>query len=209
MKMKFSVAALRVLALIGATAWSLPSRADIAPTCDSLDALITCEAKDVGKACQGGGQCYAETCGNLAAGMTIYKCDVCATVVSAPDGGCDHTPPGTACGDGGTCAHLQSFCTSTGGYACVAPSTAQPSGPPAGESGGTAGSGAGGSTGAAGNGGAGGSSGGTGGAVCPSCKSSGGCDVSPRAAGPGAIALGLLVIGALAFLYDRRRKRRL
>ena len=194
--MTSNLTSFRILVLIAATAWSLPSRADIAPSCDSLDTLITCDAKDVGKPCQGAGQCYAETCGNLAAGMTVYKCDVCATVVAAPDGGCDHTPPGTACGDGGTCAHLQPFCTSTGGYACVSPAAAQPTGPPAGESGGT-----GGSSGAGGGGG-------TGVAVCPSCKSSGGCDVAPRATGPGAIALGLLAVGMLAFLYDRRRKGR-
>jgi hypothetical protein len=190
--MTSNLAPFRILVLIAATAWSLPSRADIAPGCDALDALITCDAKDVGKPCQGAGQCYAETCGNLAAGMTVYKCDVCATVVSAPDGGCDQTPPGTACGDGGTCAHLQSFCTSTGGYACVAPAGAQPTGPPAGESGGTSGSTGG---------------GGTGVAVCPACKGSG-CDVAPRATGPGAIALGLMIVGMAALFYDRRRKRR-
>src|SRR5665213_838211 len=172
MKMISNLTSFRVLVLIVVTAWSLPSRADIPAACDTLDDLITCDAKDVGKPCQGTGQCYAEVCGTLVSGMTVYKCDVCPTMVSAPDGGCDHTPPGTACGDGGTCAHLQSFCNpTTPGYGRVSPTAARPTGPPAGEGG-------------------------------------GGCDVGPRASGPGAIALGLLVLGMSALLYDRRRKRR-
>jgi hypothetical protein len=161
-----------VMLSIALMAWSLPSRADIAGSCDLLDALITCDAKDVGKPCQGAGQCHAEVCGNLAASTTVYKCDVCRTTVSAPDGGCDHTTPGTPCGDGGTCEQLQSFCTSAGGYACVSLAAPRPTGPPAGEGGGS------------------------------------GCDVGPRATGPGAIALGLLAVGMIALIYDRRRKRR-
>ncbi|HEX3906251.1 MAG TPA: hypothetical protein VH853_25745 [Polyangia bacterium] len=36
----------------------------------------------------------------------------------------------------------------------------------------------------------------------------GGCDVAARATGPGAIALGLLLIGTAALLFERRRKAR-
>jgi hypothetical protein len=222
---------LKVLIVMVATAWSLPSRADIAPTCSAYDALITCDAKDVGKACQGGGQCYAVSCGT---GMTVYKCDACPAILSAPDAGCDPSKFGTACGDGGICSSTQAYCNpSSTKFVCTGPTPAKPTGPPAGESGGASGSAgtAGGSGGTSGGNASGGSgvlngSGGTGGgnasggsgvlggqsgagaAACPSCKSSGGCDVAPRATGPGAIALALLAVGMLALLYDRRRKRR-
>jgi hypothetical protein len=39
-------------------------------------------------------------------------------------------------------------------------------------------------------------------------SSSGGCDIVARATGPGAIAFGLLLIGAATLLIDRRRKAR-
>jgi hypothetical protein len=195
MKTISHLALLRVLVLIGATAWSMPSRADVAPGCDVFDALITCDAQDVGKACQGGGQCYAVVCGTTTS-MTLYKCDTCPAILSAPDAGCAPSNFGTACGDGGVCRSIQDYCTSSTRYVCAGPATGTPTGPPAGQSGG-----AGGSTGA-------GAAGGTGVAVCPSCKSNGGCDVAPRATRPGAIALGLLAAGMIALLYDRRRKRR-
>ena len=40
------------------------ARADIPPTCDEtpVASLITCAAADVGKPCQGAGQCYAVSC---------------------------------------------------------------------------------------------------------------------------------------------------
>ena len=225
------------LVLMLATLWSLPSRADIAPTCSAFDSLITCDAEDVGKACQGGGQCYAVSCGT---GMTVYKCDACPAILSAPDAGCEPSKFGTACGDGGTCSSTQAYCnTSSTKYVCAGPTPAKPTGPPAGESGGAGGgngvaggsghasggtaggtgggasggagvgggSGGGDATGGTGTGGSTSSTGGTGPAACPSCKSSGGCDVAPRATGPGAIALALLAVGILALLYDRRRRR--
>ncbi len=222
----------RSLIVMVATLWALPSRADIAPTCGAFDALITCDAKDVGKACQGGGQCYAVSCGT---GMTVYKCDACPAILSAPDAGCAPSKFGTACGDGGTCSSTQAYCnTSSTKYVCAGPTPAKPTGPPAGETGTGGGSGAGGAGGAGGSGSAatggvggsgsaatGGTSGaagnsGTGAAACPSCGTSGGCDiapgggcdVAPRVTGPAAIALALLVVGTLALLYDRRRKRR-
>jgi hypothetical protein len=193
-----------VLVLLVATGWSLPSRADIAPTCSAFDALITCDAKDVGKACQGGGQCYAVSCGT---GMTVYKCDACPAILPAPDAGCEPSKFGTACGDGGMCSSTQAYCnTSSTKYVCAGPAPAKPTGPPAGEGGGGAGGGAGGAS-ATGGAGAASATGGTGAAACP-CGSSGGCDVAPRATGPAAIALVLLALGTLALLYDRRRKRR-
>jgi hypothetical protein len=201
-----NLALFRILVPIVATAWSLPSRADIPPACDVFDTLITCDAKDVGKACQGGGQCYTVVCGTSTS-MTLYKCDTCPAILSAPDAGCAPTNFGTACGDGGVCRSIQAYCTSSSKYVCAGPATGTPTGPLAGESGDAGGSGGAGGSGAAGSVGAGGG-GGTGVAVCPSCKSNGGCDVAPRATGPGAIALGLLAAGMIALLYDRRRKRR-
>src|ERR1035438_6948179 len=100
--MTTNLSSLRILVLVAAMAWAIPSRADIPPTCDTFDALITCAAADVGKACQGGGQCYAISCGTTS-DMTLYKCDACPAVVSAPDAGCAPSNFGTACGDGGTC----------------------------------------------------------------------------------------------------------
>ena len=218
METTFGLKWVRGLIVVVATLWSLPSRADIAPTCSAFDALITCDAKDVGKACQGGGQCYAVSCGT---GMTVYKCDACPAILSAPDAGCAPSKFGTACGDGGTCSSTQAYCnTSSTKYVCAGPAPAKPTGPPAGEGGAGGGSGGaatGGASGAAGNSGAGGAAtggasgaagnSGTGATACD-CGSSGGCDVAPRVSGPGAIALGLLMVGTLALLYDRRRKRR-
>jgi hypothetical protein len=195
--------------LVAATAWAIPSRADVLPGCGSFDTLITCAEADVGKPCQGGGQCYAVSCGTgTAPTMTIYKCDACPAILSAPDAGCEPSKFGTACGDGGMCSSSQAYCSTSSKYFCAGPVPPKPTGPPVGESGGTGGSGSGG---ASANGGAGGNVGGAGGsgvAVCPSCKSNGGCDVAPRATGPGAIALGLLIVGMAALFYDRRRKRR-
>ena len=199
---------LRLLVLVAATAWAVPSRADVLPGCTAFDTLITCAETDVGKPCQGGGQCYAVSCGTgTAPTMTIYKCDACPAIVSAPDAGCEPSKFGTACGDGGMCSSSQAYCNTSSKYFCAGPVPPKPTGPPVGESGGTGGSGSGG---ASANGGAGGNVGGAGGgvAVCPSCKSNGGCDVAPRATGPGAIALGLLIVGMAALFYDRRRKRR-
>jgi hypothetical protein len=215
-----------VLVMLIALVWAVPSRADVAPICSAFDSLVTCDAKDVGKPCQGGGQCYAVSCGT---GMTVYKCDACPAILPAPDAGCQPSKFGTACGDGGMCSSTQPYCnTSSIKYVCAGPAPAKPTGPPVGESGTGGGSGAGGgtatggagggvSTGGAGGGGTvtggtgGGSmptgAGGTGPAACP-CGSSGGCDVAPRGTGPAAIALGLLAVGILALLYDRRRKRR-
>src|ERR1700722_2064739 len=119
MKMTFSLTSFRCLVFVVATTWSLPSRADVAPnSCDPFDTLITCDANDVGKACQGGGQCFAVVCGTSTA-MTIYKCDACPTILSGPDAGCALGNLGTACGDGGTCRSIQAYCTSPSKYVCA------------------------------------------------------------------------------------------
>jgi hypothetical protein len=210
----------RLLVLVAVTAWATPSRADVLPGCTAFDALITCAEADVGKPCQGGGQCYAVSCGTgTAPTMTIYKCDACPAILSAPDAGCEPSKFGTACGDGGMCSSSQAYCNTSSKYFCAGPVPPKPTGPPVGESGGGNGGAGGNVAGAGGNvggtsgnvGGTSGNVGGTGGngvAVCPSCKSTGGCDVAPRATGPGAIALGLLIVGMAALFYDRRRKRR-
>jgi hypothetical protein len=196
-KVTMSPTSVRSLVIAAVMAWALPSRADVAPGCDAFDALITCAEADVGKACQGGGQCYAIPCGT-STGMTVYKCDACPAILSAPDAGCAPTTFGTACGDGGTCSTTPTYCnTSAMKYVCRGPAPAKPTGPPAGEAGGSGG----------GGGSAAGGTAGSGVADCPACKSSG-CDVAPRATGPGAIALGLLIVGMVALFYDRRRKRR-
>jgi hypothetical protein len=197
-----NLTSLRILVVAAAVAWASPSRADLPPTCDYFDSLITCNAADVGKPCQGGGQCYAAVCGNVGGGMTIYKCDVCPPISASADAGCAPGTSGTACGDGGTCAHIEPYCNPPSSYGCVGPAPAKPTGPPAGESAGASGARGG------GGGGAGGGAGVGGAGVCPSCGKGGGCDVAPRASGPGVIALGLLIVGALALVYDRRRKRR-
>jgi hypothetical protein len=197
-KMTMSSTLLRSLVFAAVMAWALPSRADIPPACDAFDALITCAAADVGKACQGGGQCYAVSCGT-STGMTLYKCDACPAILSAPDAGCAPASFGTACGDGGTCSTTPAYCnTSAMKYVCSGPAPTKPTGPPAGEAGG---SGGGGGSAAGGHGGSGQV------ADCPACKSSG-CDLAPRATGPGAIALGLLAVGMAALLVDRRRRRK-
>ncbi len=208
MEMTINPSSLRILLVVAATAWAIPSRADVLPDCTAFDALITCAEADVGKPCQGGGQCYAVSCGTgTPPTMTVYKCDACAAILSAPDAGCAPSKFGTACGDGGMCSSSQAYCnTSSSKYICAGPVPPKPTGPPVGESGGAGGSGGGGASGGSARnmGGAGGS----GVAACSSCKSTGGCDVASRATGPGAIALGLLIVGMAALFYDRRRKRR-
>ncbi len=205
-------------------AWSPPARADIPPTCDFEDSLITCAAADVGKPCQGGGRCYAIPC--LAAGATtstttLYKCYACATVMAAPDAGCSTTNMGTACGDGGTCTVNSSWCIGTGAkYVCASPAADQPTGPPAGEggnggasaTGGAVGSGGSSATGGAvGSGGAsatGGAVGSGGSSATGGSKSSGGggCTVASGVPAAAGIAVGLIAIG-LGLLGAGRRRR--
>src|SRR5437762_12887505 len=79
---------------------SAPVRADIPPTCDVEASLITCAAADVGKPCQGAGQCYAVSCTATTPGTstTLYKCDACPTVLTATSVTCSTTNVGAACG---------------------------------------------------------------------------------------------------------------
>jgi len=204
--------------------------------CSDLDSLITCAQADVGKACQGGGQCYLVSCG---AGQSvvppttvIYKCAACPPVVPTTDGGCSsYTQLGMPCGAGGTCGVLPNYCvtaTTTSKLACLGPTPAQPTGPPTGEGGGGAGGAAaggagGGAAGGAGAGAAGGvgggaaggagqaaggtSGGGPGGATVVR-SGGGGCDVVPRVPSIGVIALALLLVGLVALVIDRRRRGR-
>src|SRR3569623_687441 len=125
------------VALLG---WTGPCRADVAPQCSSLDSLITCDQADVGKPCQGAGQCYAMYCGNEAMQSTAgYKCAACPPVLTVTDGSCSSYPQvGMPCGAGGTCSVLPSYCltaTVTTKLACTGPVPAQPTGPPLGEGG--------------------------------------------------------------------------
>jgi len=141
--------------------WAVPCRADVAPLCSSLDSLITCAKDDVGKPCQGSGQCYAMYCGNEAMQSTaVYKCAACPPVVATTDGSCSsYNQLQMPCGAGGTCSVLPSYCltaTVTSKLACTGPTPPQPTGPPLGEGEGGAGGGAAGGAGGGAAGGAGG-----------------------------------------------------
>jgi len=171
------------LALISLAFAASPARADILGECSAITDLITCAATDVGKPCQGGGKCLAVPCsqqGGTPPSTMVYRCDVCPTIVTVPDGTCTFSNMGSTCGnsgDGGTgtCAIISAQCqTSTGAakLSCQIPSTEKPSGPPAGEGG-----------------------------------SSSGCDIAPKPPKPTAIGLGLIAAGLLAFFVDRARRR--
>jgi hypothetical protein len=216
-KPALAVLSLAVLALTAGAA-----RGDVPPQCAAQDALITCAAADVGKPCQGGGQCYEISCANgYMTGSKVYKCDACPTVVPSSNE-CAPSKFGQPCGaDGGTatCGYIPFHCQN-GKYECQTPATAKPTGPPssgaAGTDGGAAGTGdgtagtAGGAAGTgdatAGTGAAGTGAAGTGGGS----TSSGGCDVVPSPSDPTVIGLGLLVVGGVLFLVSwlRRRSRR-
>jgi hypothetical protein len=198
------------------------ARADIPPTCEQEASLITCAAADVGKPCQGAGQCYAVSCSASTPPTTTtteYKCDACPTVSTTSTVTCSTTNIGTACGTGATCIVLSAWCAGTGGkFVCATPAPAQPTGPPAGETG-AAGAGGAGTRGAAGGGGAsstgaagGGAAGATGaaGSAGPGPKplpiSDGGCAIGAGTETTAGIAGGLMAIG-LGFLSLSRRKR--
>jgi hypothetical protein len=222
-KPALAVLSLAVLALTAGAA-----RGDVPPQCAAQDALITCAAADVGKPCQGGGQCYEISCANgYMTGSKVYKCDACPTVVPSSNE-CAPSKFGQPCGaDGGTatCGYIPFHCQN-GKYECQTPATAKPTGPPssgaagtdggaAGTGDGTAGTGAAGTgaagTGAAGTGTAGTGTAGTGAAgTGGGSTSSGGCDVVPSPSDPTVIGLGLLVVGGVLFLVSwlRRRSRR-
>lgn len=163
-----------VLLLAGGTA-----RDDALPPCaGQFDALITCAAADVGKACQGGGQCYEIGCfnGSGSSSGKIYKCDACPTVVPSSD---ECAPPnlGRPCGADGSaaiCGGLWPHCATAGKkFACQTPATDKPTGPPSGSA----------------------------------TAKSGGCDVVPSPSDPTVIGLGLVVFGVVLFLIDRLRRR--
>ena len=174
---------------------ALPAaRADIPPTCDMEASLITCAAADVGKPCQGAGQCYAVSCTATTPGTptTLYKCDACPTVLTTSSVTCSTSNVGTACGDGGTCTVLSGWCAAAAGskYVCTMPAAAQPTGPPTGETG-AAGGGGSSTSGAAGGGGSStsGAAGG-GGSSTSGAAGGGGASATGAAGGGGASASG-------------------
>lgn len=223
-----TLASILVLTPIVLLAAAPAAHADIPPTCAEQVSLITCAAADVGKPCQGAGSCYAVPClatGATTASSTLYKCDACPTVLTTSTVACSTTNIGTACGDGGACMVLSSWCAGASSkYVCGMAAAAQPTGPPTGETGaagaggasstgaagetGAAGGGGASSTGAAGGGGAsatGAGGGGPGPKPLPS-SGGGGCTIGAGAQTTAGIAGGLIVIG-LGFLSLSRRRR--
>jgi MYXO-CTERM domain-containing protein len=172
------------LAVCGVLLLSSPqARADIPSTCGSLDSLINCAATDVGKPCQGGGQCFEMSCLNTGASTSVgkvYRCDACPTVLAAP-GTCTITNMGTACtgddGGTGTCRVIAPHCATTSKFVCQTPAAAAPTGPPL--------TTVGGKTELGGD----------------------GCDIAPGPGKPTMIGLGLVGVGLAFFLIDRARRR--
>jgi hypothetical protein len=170
-----------LVALTCAGLWAGAARADLAPTCDQIDSLVTCAATDVGKECQGGGHCFEMGCSSGSSPvMKVYKCVACPTIIDTPAGTCTFNNSGASCsgadGGSGTCAVVSGVCNSTADKAvCQVPSTETPTGPPAGS---TAGGG-----------------------------DSGGCDVAPRPT-EGSIGIGLLIAGFVFVVIERVRRRR-
>lgn len=173
--------ALAILSLVGPEA-----RADIPPSCGAQDSLITCAATDVGKPCQGGGQCFEIACSNGASSGKVYKCDACPTIIEASTPACSIPTLEMACtgadGGTGTCAPISAHCaTGAGKFVCQTPAAARPTGPPGGGTG----------------------DGGTDATV----KADSGCDVAPKPGKPTMIGVGLVAAGIAFFLIDRARRR--
>jgi hypothetical protein len=211
---------LAAIALAFAAFFAPGARADIAPSCDSEMSLITCNATDVGKPCQGGGKCFEISCSSSAgASSKVYKCDACPTIIDTPAGTCGISNMGASCGDGdggtGTCGAIRYYCTTatSGKYPCHKPATETPTGPPSGAAGSGTGGGAGtsGAAGTSGGAGTGGGAAGTSGAAGTGGGTAGtsggsGCDVAPRAT-PSAIGVGLVVLGFIFVVIERIRRR--
>jgi len=136
----------RILTPVMLLAAAPAARADIPPTCDQEASLITCAAADVGKPCQGAGQCYAVSCSATTpptTATTLYKCDACPTVVTNSTVTCSTTNIGTDCGTGATCMVLSGWCAGAAGkFVCATPAPAQPTGPPTGGGSSSSGNGA-------------------------------------------------------------------
>jgi hypothetical protein len=153
------------------------ARADLLPSCDDVEGSIQCAATDVGKPCQGGGQCHEVLCATVGLGMgarSLYRCRSCPTVLTSSTA-CSLSNLDAACGDGdggqGRCGVIPADCEPGAKVACVIQG-AVPTGPPAG-----------------------------------SGSSGGGCDIAPKPPKPTMIGLGLLAFGAVAFLFDCARRR--
>lgn len=170
---------LAAVALATISGWSGAARADIPPTCAAQDSLITCAAADVGKPCQGGGECYEIQCSNGSSSGKVYKCDACPTVLPSADE-CSIPNLGQPCttdGGTGTCLSRPNHCVTTGTkFACLGPAGPRPTGPPSG--------------GAAGTGGG-----------------SSGCDIAPNPPKPTMIGLSLVGLGLALLLIERARRR--
>ena len=122
------------LAIVVSLASAPAARADSRPACYGATSLITCAAADVGKPCQGAGQCYEIPCSATAPNTVFYKCDVCPTVLATSSVTCSTTNVGSPCGGGGYCMVLAPWCASPDlGYVCARPGLLGPTGPPAGE----------------------------------------------------------------------------
>jgi hypothetical protein len=180
------------LAITVLSLWNSPSRADLLATCGPGTAII-CAATDVGKPCQGGGECLEVRCEASTGPTSVYNCVACPALVHAPSGTCTIANMGTACGDGdggtGTCGAINPSCNTTSDkYVCQGPAGAAPTGPPPVSSKSDGGGDA------AGNGAAG--------------SGSGGCDVMPRPPKPGTLAIVLIVFGGVFLIVDRLRRRK-
>jgi hypothetical protein len=109
-RMSFPSNLIRVAILAVGVAWTVPGRAAMEQTCESLASLADCAEADVGKVCSGGGACSQIYCRGGDAAM-VFKCS-CSPGIGVPDGGCPSdagAPPGTSPG-----AKASSGCDLTG-----------------------------------------------------------------------------------------------
>jgi hypothetical protein len=194
------------LALVALLA-SPAALADAVPTCDQFAQSADCDQASSGQNCSGGGVCTGISCEGAGPGGKIFKCVSCQEAeIPDPDKVCEPGPSsfGKACGDGGTCTRLPSWCGSSGYVVCAKAS------PGAGGSGGSGQAGSGGS-GQAGSGTAGSSTAGSSTAGSGTAGTGGGeaddssCAVS-QAGRHGALAGLMLALGAAAMLFERRRR---
>lgn len=113
----------------------LARAANTSADCTSFESLVACDKAQVGQRCHGAGLCYALDCQRGDGATTIYRCDVCPTILEQPDGGCEVNLFPTYCNDAGaTCRGIPPYCTGGGSliqYLCAAPVAETPTGPPA------------------------------------------------------------------------------
>jgi hypothetical protein len=154
------------------------ARADIPPSCDTYDSLITCAATDVGKNCQTAGKCFEIHCASGAgAGSTA-----CPTILVGPNADCDFSNLGKACSGPdaaapGTCGVVPTHCQVGNKFGCMIPAAEKPTGPPQPMFGGK------------------------------NNLDNGGCDIAPGPGKPAMIGLGLVAAGLAFLFFDRARRR--